>query len=1755
MKLIKKILPSVQSESVGILFGKLGLRSVDLATWKFLRISEFMKVLYYLLKKFLHVTVRIFVLSSIVFILLSHFELVKARPSFDINTKTNKVTDYNGVAAPLIVDPYHLSSESEILIDHFSRESNEASSIVVAQAELPVLTITNTSFSVIENISDNPQQTGFVVNFELSAAASSPVTFNYSMTDITTTKSSDYTEVANRRVNISANTTSGSFTIPIINDVISERNESFTLTLSNPTGANLITGTTLSKVITIIDDDRPQLKISNTTFNVNENVSGSKFTANLVLSKAISESISVRYSAINSTAIEGEDYTLQDAILTFPPGVAAKSISIPIIDDSKHEGNETFSLVLSNLVGAEFENGTSISKTITIIDDESPTLSITNTTFNVAEDVGNDGFDLELELSGPTSNNVQLRLEVTGGTATAGVDFTRTPIDIAFSPSEISQKVNFDIIEDFGFEREETIEFTLSSLSGAVFADGGNSFSGMINIVEDRVAAISIPDTNIIVSENASGGEITVDVRLDFATKVDVEFDVNLENGTAMLNQDFRYLTGTNPVTINAGELETSVSIGIIDDTTGEGDESFAFNINNVVGAEILGGGTSIRRTVKIIDNETPTLNVPSILEDELFYEGQHVGLALWTLEEVDHEISVDYSTESGTARVGTDIFVPGNSSKKIAPGFNSIEYNFFGVPSNETRNGHKTFKIHFRNLTGAVFADGTRNKTFNMKIIDDESLELDITSPSSNFEVNEEQGELVVNATLPTITATDVSFTYNLTNGTATKTLDFTEVQNRTVTIPSSTRTATFAIPIINDAISENEENFTINFTSISNAVFSGGGRTYSKTVTINANDLPTVSISETEFFVNEDAGNLEVTVNLSHASWKAIPFTFFWHHESTTAGSGNSSGADFTLDRSPKEIAAGETSKTFRIPIINDNDVEGNEVFYVFFIWESGAVLLPLEETNRDRNRTTRRITIIDDDSPTISITTTNFEVYENVVGGIFVVNLALSSTTSNTVSFEYNMTDVTTTKGSDYTEATNRTVTIGSGRTGSFSIPIINDSDNEGNETFTFTLSNLVGASQFSNNELTISKTVTIIDNELATLEFTNTNFNVFENVGNSGFVVGFELSGPVNYDVYFSYVLNADSADESSDYMQPSYRSKTILMGSTTSSIIIPIVDDDNVEGTETFDLVVTIASGAKFDGDQSIATKTITILDDEKPTLSFKTTQFSIDEDTSEEKIEVEVMLSVVTHQNVTFNYNMVDVSTTKGEDYTESADRTIRISAGETTKKLSIPITDDSSNEGNETFTLTLSNLSGAVFASEVGSISETITIVDDEIPTLTFTTTNFIVNEDIGSSGFTVNVKLSGPTNKNVTFDYGMTDVSTTKISDYTEVTNRTVTISTGNTTGSFSIPIINDIESEGNEKFTLTLSDVSNAVFDGETDTISKTVEIFDDELPILSISTSNFSIFEDDKSSKFVLEVMLNGETEQNVSFDYGISDITATYNVDYTEESNRTISILAGNTSGAISIPIVDDAEIEENESFVVTLFNLSGAKFANVSKLSQTITIIDDDSRILSFSDTELSVAENVGSSGLEVTLLLSEITSQDVTFEFSMLDGSATLGLDYFEVTNRTATIDANANTGSFAIPILNDDIAESSESFTIYLFNLVGANFANGNSVHSKPVVIIDDETPTIAITTANLSVGEDAGTSGITVGVELLNSSSYAVSFNYSTESITAMMGTDFPRTSGTVTIAASDTTGSFSIPISEDTEAEQTETFKIN
>ena len=56
-------------------------------------------------------------------------------------------------------------------------------------------------------------------------------------------------------------------------------------------------------------------------------------------------------------ATAGEDYTPVSGTLTFAPGETAKSAAVPILDGVIDEGEEAFTLLLSNASGARIADG------------------------------------------------------------------------------------------------------------------------------------------------------------------------------------------------------------------------------------------------------------------------------------------------------------------------------------------------------------------------------------------------------------------------------------------------------------------------------------------------------------------------------------------------------------------------------------------------------------------------------------------------------------------------------------------------------------------------------------------------------------------------------------------------------------------------------------------------------------------------------------------------------------------------------------------------------------------------------------------------------------------------------------------------------------------------------------------------------------------------------------------------------------------------------------------------------------------------------------------------------------------------------------------------------------------------------------------------------------------------------------------------------------------------------------------------------
>jgi probable HAF family extracellular repeat protein len=208
----------------------------------------------------------------------------------------------------------------------------------------------------------NTGTTNAVFTVTLSAPASNTVTVNFTTVNGTATAGADYA-ARSGTLTIPAGQLSATVTVPVIGDTTAEPNETFQVNLSQAVGAVIGDG---QGVGTIVDNDPRFLRIGDVTMQ--EGRSGTRvFVFTVTLSAPSNVPVTVNYATANGTAKAGEDYNAQSGTLTFAPGQTTKTISIVVRGDAKREGNETFFVNLSNVVGAQLQDGQGLG---TILNDD-----------------------------------------------------------------------------------------------------------------------------------------------------------------------------------------------------------------------------------------------------------------------------------------------------------------------------------------------------------------------------------------------------------------------------------------------------------------------------------------------------------------------------------------------------------------------------------------------------------------------------------------------------------------------------------------------------------------------------------------------------------------------------------------------------------------------------------------------------------------------------------------------------------------------------------------------------------------------------------------------------------------------------------------------------------------------------------------------------------------------------------------------------------------------------------------------------------------------------------------------------------------------------------------------------------------------------------------------------------------------------------------------------------------------------------------
>ena len=505
------------------------------------------------------------------------------------------------------------------------------------------------------------------------------------------------------------------------------------------------------------------------------------------------------------------------------------------------------------------------------------------------------------------------------------------------------------------------------------------------------------------------------------------------------------------------------------------------------------------------------------------------------------------------------------------------------------------------------------------------------------------------------------------------------------------------------------------------------------------------------------------------------------------------------------------------------------------------------------------------------------------------------------------------------------------------------------------------------------------------------------------------------------------------------------------------------DDFLVYGEEGDEAILT-DNQIEFDPVLSVVTLDVVDVNNNTPgSLEIDPASISVDENAGSATFTVNRTGGSTGSVDVTFA--TADGTATAGEDFVGQTG-TLTFADGVTSQTITVAITDDTDDEADETFTV---SLSGPTSGATLGTVtSSTVTIVDNDdvmvpVPgTFSISPATVSVNEDGGTATFTVT--RTGGSDGDVMVDFATADGTATAGSDYTAQTG-TLNFADGVTTQTITVAITDDAAQENDETFTVAISNATGGAGLGTTTSSTATILDNDNATPIpgvLSISPATVSVDEDGGSVTFT--VTRTTGSDGAVAVDFATANGTATAGSDYTAQTG-TLNFADGETSQTITVAITDDAIDENDETFTVAISNATGGATLGTVTTS-TATIVDNDvdpvlvPGTLSIAPASTSVNEGAGT----VTFTVNRTGGSDgaVSVDFATANGTATAGADYVAQSD-TLNFADGVISQTITVAITDDADDEANENFTVSISNATGG--ATLGTVTSSTATIIDND------------------------------------------------------------------------------------------
>lgn len=751
----------------------------------------------------------------------------------------------------------------------------------------------------------------------------------------------------------------------------------------------------------------------------------------------------------------------------------------------------------------------------------------------------------------------------------------------------------------------------------------------------------------------------------------------------------------------------------------------------------------------------------------------------------------------------------------------------------------------------------------------------------------------------------------YATADMTATAGVDYV-VSGGKLTFSGGVTSQTLSVPILNDSEDEPAETFSVILSNpVSNlspspVIGSGTG-----TGTIDDDDNPTINI--TTAFAAENAGTIEFLLTLTGPSDQPISVNF-----ATTNGTAISP-SDFTAVSGIINFSPGQTTQTLSISLLDDFTDEDDENFTVGLFGSSQATIGVGTATG----------TIIDNDSaPIVTVTGIAAAVTEGATTATFSVNLSAAS--GKPITVDYTTQNGTATAGSDFTAQTGSLIFPTGSISQQITVVMLDDTLDEVEETFQVLLTTAGNASIGTTN----SATGIIFDNDGPGISIV-ANVSAAENAGTMSFTVSLSAASVQAITVDFS-TLNG-TASSGSDFT-PASGTLTFGVGELNKTISVSIVNDNLFELAETFAVVLSNPTNATITIGASVGNGTIQN-DDAPPTVSISLINSIVSEGGGTAVFSV--TLSNPSVEIVSVNFATVNGTATGGSDFTARTG-TVSFSPGTTSQSISITLTDDTTDEVDENFSLQLSSPVNAALGTPS---TASILIDDNDNPGIRFNRTTLAVNENTGAINVAVDLDVPAQFTRvqPVSVVYTIVNGTAALGTDFTSAAaSGTLTFPVGTNSRNIALTISNDAVDEIDETFTIVLSNpVDGTIITGEG-TITITIRD-NDGVPRVTLSRNPTSIPETNGTVTFT--ATLSTASGQTVTVNYATVNGTAVGGSDFNAVSG-TLTFPAGTTTQTFTVTTRSDTTDESNEVFSAALSNPINVTLGTPSSVS--VTILDDD---------------------------------------------------------------------------------------------------------------------------------------------------------------------------------------------------------------